>query len=131
MALIDNLTVFIKNSNECKLESEIDKDTIQFSFKELQFVVSIEESNNEYAYMRIFLPKILEISTEGQQHIEHILLELTRDIKIIKGVIMPDKHVWLVYEQFVASENELENMFAKGIALLSAGYNYFNKKKQE
>jgi hypothetical protein len=131
MALIDNLTVFIKNSDECRLELEIDKDTVQFSFKELHFVVSIEESDNEYAYMRIFLPKILQISDEKQQTIEHLLLELTRDIKIVKGIIMPDGHVWLVYEQFIALENELENMFAKGIALLSAGYNYFNKNNQE
>ncbi len=105
--------------------SKDNENTISFEYRELKYIFIFDESDP--FYFRLILPNFFEITENNKQLIYEIINQLNETIKVIKAVAN-NNFVWASVEQFVYSQDKIEELFKRSIMVLEVFISNFRKE---
>ncbi len=107
---------------KAKEESDI---FISFENNGLQYLFLTD--NTDPYYFRLILPNIASISEENRSKITQVVNASNSKFKVAKTIILEDK-VWVSAEQFVYSNDNINDLFNRSLQLLETVIGDFRKE---
>ena len=99
-----------------------DNTLVKFRLDGLVFLFQFREEDDP-RFIRLLLPKIEDF--EGNEGIIiKRMIDVTSSIKVVKSVII-NNEVWLVAEQFMASNENVNQVFERMIDVLKIAYHHY------
>lgn len=114
---------FIKYLEKKNIKCEsIGSNTLVFQNGNLHYAFQWEDE----IYFRIILPNI----DKSDEETLRIAREIERDFKVVKIIDVNDV-LWIVAESYVASSENLDNLFEILLNLTQVVFNYYNNEKSK
>ena len=101
---------------------DIGENTLVFQNGNLYYVFQWDDD----AYFRIILPNI----DKSNDNTLKIARDIERDFKVVKIIDVNDD-LWIVAESYVASSENLENLFETLLNLTQVVFNYYKNEKSK
>lgn len=88
---------------------------IVFKYKGLFYFFVTEEGDP--FYFRLVMPTILKVDAANRERILELINEMNLKYKIAKMTIFEDSTVWLFIEQFVYTDENIDKLFDRVLAI--------------
>ncbi len=113
------------SSRDVKPSAESTDEYIQFKYNDLYYVFVYDNSSPNY--FRLILPRIYQIE-DNELVVYRAINTLNRQYKAAKTVVEKENDVelvWVCFEQFAYSMNDISELFATGMSILRAVFDDF------
>lgn len=113
---------FLNNRNDFDVQNNSSEFSMEFSYNGLNF--GFETYESDPFYFRLFLPRIFMVDDSTRDWVNRELIKLAGGVKVAKSIIVDDA-VWGNVDQYVYSDDNLEDLFMRCIETLRTLFEEF------
>ena len=96
-----------------------------FKYEEMNFLYMPED--NDENFLRISVPRIFDVTVENKVAVMEAIHDTTLKLKYVKANIMFEEAVWIMYEHYLVSNENIDDLIEHIINVLHAGVMVFHK----
>lgn len=104
----------------------LDEIGCRFEYRQVTMVYLNNESDENF--LQFAVAGILDVSEENREDVLRLLNDANNALKVVKAVIFREDEVWLFYEHFTESCEDLDYVIPQIVRSLYYGYQYFGEK---
>lgn len=99
-----------------------DNTLVKFSLDGLNFLFQYR-AEDDPQFIRLLLPKVEDVA-QNESVVFNRMIDIASSIKLVKSVII-NNEVWLSAEQFMASKENINQIFERMINILKLAYHHY------